>query len=120
MARFTRNPWPKKVVWRQDDVTHDRFFWLSLPDDAAKAGDTVAAEVNGQVVRVTADPGSTGRLVLRLSDELVNLDQPVEVVVNQKPAFKGTVPRTMEAIAASLRQRADPTTAATATLDLKW
>ena len=28
MSRYIRNPFPKKVVWKQDDVTHNRFYWL--------------------------------------------------------------------------------------------
>ncbi len=31
MAKFRRNPVPKKVVWNQDDVTHDQFYWLAVP-----------------------------------------------------------------------------------------
>lgn len=118
MAKFTRNPWPRKVVWHQDDVTHDRFYWLALPEGAAKQGQTITAEANGRTIRITAE-GLT-RLTLRLSDALLDLDQPLTVLVNGKPVFKGQVPRTTDAITASLRQRAEPATAATAVLPLKW
>ena len=26
ISNFIRNPFPKKVVWKQDDVTHNRFY----------------------------------------------------------------------------------------------
>ena len=31
MEKYTRNPLPDKIVWFQDDVTHDRFYWLAIP-----------------------------------------------------------------------------------------
>jgi hypothetical protein len=32
MKDKVRNGWPKKVVWVQDDVTHDRLYWLGVPE----------------------------------------------------------------------------------------
>ena len=31
MAAHTRDVWPKKVVWHQSGRTHDRFYWLAVP-----------------------------------------------------------------------------------------
>lgn len=117
MAQFTRNPWPKRVVWVQDDVTSDRFYWLQIPDAAAaKAGDKIVATADGQSITLTGDvPAGTS---LRLSDHLLNLDRPVTVTVNGRIAYKGKVPRTAAAIQASLAERADPASAATAMLTL--
>jgi hypothetical protein len=117
MAGFTRNPWPKRIVWLQDDVTHDRFYWLHIPDAAAaKAGDKIIASVEGQVITLagTVPAGTT----LRLSDQLLNLDRPVTVIVNGRKAYTGKVARTGLAIEQSLRERADPASAATALLRL--
>ena len=36
MAKFKRNPVPRKVVWEQDDVTHDQFYWLAVPPGSAQ------------------------------------------------------------------------------------
>lgn len=117
MAQFTRNPWPKRIVWVQDDVTHDRFYWLHLPDGAqAKAGDRIDARVEGQAI--TIDGAVPAGLTLRLSDRLVDLDRPVRVTVNGRVAFTGKVPRTAAAIVRSLAERADPASAATAMLRL--
>ncbi|PXA89241.1 hypothetical protein DMC47_28855 [Nostoc sp. 3335mG] len=117
MAQFTRNPWPKRIVWVQDDVTHDRFYWLHIPDAAAaKAGDRIDAAVEGQTITLTGTvPAGT---VLRLSDRLLDLDKPVRVIVNGRKAFDGKVRRTAAAIVASLVERADPASAATALLKL--
>ncbi|MDJ0277546.1 hypothetical protein QLH51_12145 [Sphingomonas sp. 2R-10] len=117
MAQFTRNPWPKRIVWVQDDVTHDRFYWLHIPGAAAaKAGDRIDATVAGQAITLTgAVPAGT---TLRLSDRLIDLDKPVRVTVNGRVAFAGKVPRTAAAIVASLAERADPVSVATALVRL--
>lgn len=117
MAGFTRNPWPKRIVWLQDDVTHDRFYWLHIPDAAAaKAGDQIIASVEGQTITLTGTvPAGT---TLRLSDQLLNLDRPVKVIVNGRTAYSGKVARTGLAIEQSLAERADPASAATAMLKI--
>ncbi len=117
MARFTRDPWPKRVVWVQDDVPHDRFYWLRIGDAGQlKVGGTIVATAAGQAITIAGDvpPG----LTLRLSDRLLDLDRPVRVTVNGSVVFAGKVPRTARAIWQSLEERADPASAATALLTL--
>jgi dienelactone hydrolase len=117
MAKFTRNPWPKKIVWVQDDVTHTRFYWLGVPEAEAKAGRKIVAELEGQTIRLTGDVPNGIRL--RLADELLDLDRGVTVLANGREVFKaGKVARTLEAIRESLRERADPRSAATAIVTL--
>jgi dienelactone hydrolase len=117
MAKFRRDPWPKKIVWLQDDVTHDRFYWLKIPDKAAaKAGQRIVASVEGQTIRLDGDvPAGT---TLRLSDKLLDLDQEVDVIVNGKQVVSTKVPRTAGAIMESLAERADLPAAAAALLVL--
>ena len=117
MAKFQRNPWPKKIVWLQDDVTHDRFYWLKIPDKAAaKAGQRIVATVEGQTIRLDGDvPSGT---TLMLSDKLLDLDQEVKVIVNGKQVASAKVPRTAAAIQQSLVERADLPAAATALMVL--
>jgi hypothetical protein len=115
MAGFTRTPWPKRVVWQQDDVVHRRFYWLQLPDDAVtKDRQKIVATVKDQTIQVEGDFGLPLRL--RLSDQLLDLDQPLKVVINGREAFSGKVSRNAAAIANSLRERVDASSAATATV----
>jgi len=118
MAKFTRNPWPEKIVWLQDDIVHDRFYWLKIPDKGAvKAGQKIIAEVDGQTIRLEGDVPP--RLELRLSDRLLDLDQPLSVRVNGREVVSAVkVPRSAEAIRRSLAERFDPPAAATAVLPL--
>ncbi len=117
MAKFTRDPWPKKIVWCQSGRLHDRFYWLALPDGVAKPGLTIRATAERNVI--TLDAPEVTRLTLRLNDRLVNLDQPLKVLFNGKTVFEGKVTRQADAILKSLQQRADPSSAATALLEVK-
>lgn len=114
MAGHSRNPWPKKVVWFQDDVTHDRFYWLEIPAGKAKAGTTIIATVEGQVVRLEGDVPEG--IALHLSDALLDLDQPIGVTWNGKRVFKGKVSRTPAAMVSALKARPDARLCPSATL----
>jgi hypothetical protein len=116
MAQFQRDPWPKKVVWQQDDISHRRFYWLQIPDGTPiKDRQKIVATVEGQAIRLEGDPTTTIRL--RLSDQLLDLDQAVTVVSNGHEIFVGKVPRLASAILTSLTERADIPAAATALPD---
>lgn len=116
MAEKTRTIWPKRVVWRQDDVTHTRFYWLEVAPEQAAAGRQVAAWVDGQTICVESSDVNAVRLHLR--DELIDLDQPVQVTANGQVVFEGRVHRTREAIDRSLAQRRDPRAASMAQVDV--
>ena len=56
MAKFRRDPAPKKVVWHQDDVTHDRFYWLAVEPGQASGGVD-----GGRLGRGAGGPDRAGR-----------------------------------------------------------
>jgi predicted esterase len=116
MAGFTRDPWPERVVWRQAGRTHGRFYWLATEEP--QPGSTVTATVEGQEIRI--ESGGPSRLTLRLSDALIDLDQPIRVTANGREVFSGRVQRTEAAIRASLEERNDPRSASTASLVVAW
>ena len=117
MAKFERNAWPKKIVWQQGDVIHNRFYWLQIPSGTEiKKGQKLTATVGGQNVDLDGDV--PGAIVLELSDQLVDLEQPVSVSVNHRTVFSGKVKRQAVAIVTSLQERPDPVAAATAILNV--
>jgi hypothetical protein len=118
MSPLRRATWPKRVVWKQDDVTHTRFYWLERAPGAVKPYEIYAAHVEGQTL--TIETPATGNLTLRLSDELVDLDQPLRVVAGGKTIFEGKVSRSFAVIVHSLDEREDPDTVATALLPVSW
>jgi len=119
MAPLRRVAWPKRVVWKQhDDALHSRFYWLARPADTVKPNEIFAAHVEGQTISI--ETPASGSLILRLSDALLDLDQSMRVVAAGKTIFEGKVTRTWSAIVQSLRERADPDTVCTATLNVTW
>jgi poly(3-hydroxybutyrate) depolymerase len=116
LALHTRTPWPRRVVWVQDDVTHTRFYWLAMPSSAARAGMCLVAEARGQSILLAG--GMPAVLTLRLSDELLDLDRDIRVLLAGRELFAGRVERRREAIRQSLLERGDPRSVATALLHL--
>lgn len=107
MAQFTRNPLPGKVVWKQDDVTCRRFYWLAVPDGENKARTLVVAARDGQTIALSRVSGIE-RVTVLLNDDMVDLDKAVVITLKNKTLFEGVVPRTIAALSRSLARRKDP------------
>ena len=119
MAALQRVCWPRRVVWKENDnFVHRRFYWLQRPDETGNPDEVIAAHVDGQTIALEAP--SSGKLVLRLSDELLDLNQPVRVTAAGRTVFEGVVHRSLSAIDESLRTRPDPQLVATALLPVSW
>lgn len=120
MAPLRRVAWPKRVVWKQSgNALHTRFYWLQRDADDVKVDDVYTAHVDGQNIVIEA-PAADGKVTLRLSDALLDLDQPIRVSAGGKTVFEGKVRRSLSAIVESLATREDPDLAATALLPVTW
>ena len=106
MAKFTRNPTPDRVVWLQDDILHDRFYWLAVSADQAKKGSKVVATYAAQAVSL--DVQGITRLSVRLSDAMLDLDQPITITAGSAAVFNGRVTRTIATLWRTLSERGDP------------
>ncbi|GAA5481118.1 transglutaminase domain-containing protein [Haloferula sargassicola] len=117
MAGFTRDPWPKKIVWFQDDVTHRRFYWLQLPEGyETKAGQEIVATVEGRTITLTGDVPAGTRILLH--DRLIDLDQPLELIAGGASSTVKPV-RSVAVIHRALAERWDPASCPTAELRVK-
>lgn len=105
MARFTRNGRPLKIIWLQDDVTHNRFYWLATrtPHQGARA----VVTRDGQAFSIEQADGFDD-MALRLDDSMCDLDQPIVIKRADEVIFTGVAPRTIGTIAATLLERGDP------------
>ena len=112
MAKFHRNPWPRKIIWYQDDVTHDRFYWLQLPAGTAEKGKRIVASVENQHVKIDGDVPKGIQLLLH--DGLLDIDQPVSVTINGVSAGEFKATRRTGVIRDALQERLDPTATPTA------
>ena len=119
MAKHTRQRSPSKVVWKQDDVTHTRFYWLGVPAQEAKGGSFIVASVDGQKIRIEKAEGVSS-LELYLTDANLDLDQPIEVDFEGNLIAKTNASRTIASIQKTLIERDDPSVVCTAIVPVKW
>lgn len=107
MAQFKRNPFPKKVVWRQDGYcAHTDFYWLQVnKEEASVRNKTVVIEYNDNVFTITRNDYQN--LTIKLNDSMIDFSKPVIVIENGKQIFKKKVKRTMADIYSSLEDRMD-------------
>lgn len=104
MAQFTRNVYPKRVIWVQDDVLRDNFYWLGVPEIHRRAGARIVAEIDGQTVRI--EESDSPVVLVGLNDGLVDLDKPVTVVFGDKTVATKRFRRTASALAQPLNKSA--------------
>ena len=87
MAKYTRNPYPNKVVWVQGDVNKEYFYWLGVPVKEAKKGSVLYADIDGNTVTIGDCDYSSVRIYL--NEKMVDLSKPVKVVHKGKTLFEG-------------------------------
>jgi poly(3-hydroxybutyrate) depolymerase len=107
LAKFTRNPLPERVVWKQTGVPHERSYWLAVPPGEAKSDSLVIASREGQTIAISARE-KVRKLLVRLDDRMMDLDQPVKITHAGKELFAGTAPRTVAVLLRTLAGYGDP------------
>jgi predicted esterase len=107
MAKHTRNPVSKRIVWKQSPVTHDSLYWLAVPPGEAKPGSLVSATLDGQTIDIT-DADNVTHLLIRVDDRMLDLDQPVRVTHKGRVLSEATAPRTIATLQKTLASRHDP------------
>jgi acetyl esterase/lipase len=116
MAKFTRNPFPSRVVWKQASVVHSRFYWLAAGPEPQKPGNQVIASYAGQQITVDSD---VPRLMIRLNDRMMDLDKPITILAGSNEVFRGTVSRTIATLARTLDEYGDPVAVFSAEVECK-
>ncbi|MCH2135596.1 MAG: hypothetical protein MK101_03320 [Phycisphaerales bacterium] len=117
MSQFERDLRPDRVVWLQDDVLQNRFYWLKV--DAPKARDRMVVSRSGQVITIE-EPGVSKTLHIRLDDDMLDLDKPVTVLgPDGETLFEDWVPRTAQVIEETLQERGDPSGVFTAEIKIE-
>ena len=117
MAKYKRNPYPRKVVWQQEEVLRQHFAWLTAPSDELRRGQRVRLSVADNIIDISECTYS--KLTLWLADELVDLDRPVSVRFKGTTLFHGKLQRSAATMQASLNCRGDISRIATAQLTLR-
>ena len=105
MAQYRRMPYPKQVVWRQERVTREHFYWLTAPTDEVEQGKTVIANIDGNTINI--EQCDYSKLTIYLNDRLVNLDKKVTIRYKGKKIARIKPSRTIAALHRSLNLRND-------------
>ena len=82
MSQYRRNPYPKRVVWRQEEVLREHFYWLSAPADELEHGKRVEASIEGNTINISSCDYS--KLTIYLNDNMVDLDKKVKIYYKGK------------------------------------
>lgn len=116
MAGFVRNENPDKVVWIQDDVLQNSFYWLQVPAAEAAKGKLIRADYNSGKVNVTTS--DYDHVLVGLNDAMISLDEPVTVLLNGNVVFEGTVNRNIATLSENLAATVDQARAYTAVIEI--
>lgn len=148
LITHTRNPYPKYVAWEDfemDGCRRDAFYNLMIterpqPGSDARTfyeerikGDTILLKVEN-VAYSTAEkdnvwgielkfnrkytPATSGKLTIFLNRALVDLNNPITVMLNGKQAFQGKVSENLSSMVNSCAAFGDPRRLFTAQIDL--
>jgi poly(3-hydroxybutyrate) depolymerase len=107
VQQHVRDPIPAKIVWRQANVMHSRFYWLAVDPATVQTGSLLRAEyVDGEVT--LSEVSDVPAVTIRFTDAMLDLDRPVRVEHEGRELFAGPVPRTIAVIARTVEERGDP------------
>lgn len=116
MTQYRRNPYPEKIVWRQELVTRNSFYWLAVPEREAAHGKELIVERKGNEIHINKSHYS--HVTIYLNDEMMDLDKPVKIYYKGKRIGKKRVKRNIANIYESLNERNDPRYAFPAKIEL--
>jgi hypothetical protein len=116
MAQYRRNPYPTDIVWQQEEVLRENFYWISVPKDQLKRGQRIRLSCHDNAIDISECTYDS--ITLWLNDELVDLDKTVTVSYQGREMFRGKIRRSRENIVESLYSRNDPSYAFPAKIQL--
>ncbi len=105
MAQYRRNPYPTKVVWRQEEVVREHFYWLSAPADELAHGKSVVARIANNTIII--EKCDYSHITIHLNDKMMDLDKKVKVIYNGKKVFNKKVKRTIANLYNTMNSRGD-------------
>ena len=85
MAKMNRNPIPSRIVWKQDDVVENRFYWIAIqPKDIRDRAEITASRTNNIIEIQTKD---ADRVTIRLNEEMFDLEKPISIRCGSELVF---------------------------------
>ena len=107
LSQFERNPYPKRIVWRQEGSNlRSTFYNLEVDINSASEGSELVVEYSDNTISILKS--DYNRVVIYLNDSIMDLSKPVTVECNGNTIFHGKVKRTSQVIANSISLFQDP------------
>ncbi|MFH1227783.1 MAG: hypothetical protein V1701_07760 [Planctomycetota bacterium] len=111
--KHPRNPWAEKVIFSSHKANPTRVYWIEVTKASGRF--SLEGEVQaGNKIVITYQ--GTEEIIVNLSDALVDMEKPVQIMLNEKKVHNEIVPRSLEALVTDLRQNRDINAAACARL----
>ena len=104
ISKFTRDPFPKTVVWKQDDISHERFYWLKVIKPLENS--LLKATITNQTIII--EKTSVSDFIIRLNDDLIDMDKNIIVRYKGLEIFNSIVLRNRNTIEKSIDEYGDP------------
>ena len=105
MTQYTRNRYPTKIVWKQDDIVGKRYYWLGAEGQVPDRSLSVVEREN-QEIRITES--DLQELTIYLSDAFIDCDKEVRVQWGETQVHVGVPLRTIATLSQTLQERGDP------------
>ena len=106
LSQFKRNTLPNKIIWKQDEVLKKNFYWLSTDLNLAQENDETIASYKNNKIIIEQMPQSK-KITIHLNDEMMNLDNPIYLIYENKPMINIKVKRTILILWNTAQQRGD-------------
>ena len=106
MEKFARNPYQQALVWCQEEVLRESFYWISVPREEIARGKEIRISVKKNTIHIERCDYSS--LTFYLNDSIVNLDKNVKVMKDGKVLYKGKVARSERVMTETMEERGDP------------
>lgn len=117
MSQYRRNPYPKSIMWRQEEVVREHFYWLSAPANELAMGKCVEARIEGNTIDILQCDYS--RLTIYLNDNMVDLDKKVTIRYKGKKIARKKLKRTIANMYNSLWLHGDRSYAFPSVIEVK-
>ena len=118
MAQYRRKPYPREIVWRQEKVAREHFYWLTVPASEAAQGKRVEAHIKGNTIHI--DHCDYSHLTIYLNDNMVDLDKKVTILYKGKKIKSKKLQRTIANMYRSLNERNDRSYAFPAYIEIEF
>ncbi len=105
LRSFKRNALPQDVIWVQDDILRDQFYWLGTDTTTAKQGQKARVTLKANTINIIDKQYEV--LYIYLNDTMLNMDKKVTVNINGKKVFNQKVTRNTDVIRQTAAKRLD-------------